>query len=154
MPRNLVLTLIAVHALAVAALAVAVGATHCKPRPCRKTFEQVQVGMTPEEVEATVGGPPGDYISADWMLVPYRTGLWFKYPAEWVSNGDELQVWYADDGRVTKVRIGPSRYFRRPAQYERVWSWLTTGYDSPPGLAGFFHIGPYDLDVFRDIFLP
>lgn len=153
MPRSVVLALIAAHALTVAALVVAVGATHRKPRPCRKTFERVQVGMTREEVKATIGGPPGDYISADWMLVPYRTDIWFNSPTVWVSNGDKLQVWYADDGRVTEARVGPSRYFRRPARCERVWSWLTTGYDSRMELA-LLRFGPYDLDVLRDIFLP
>ena len=61
MTRGITPGLIAAHGLAVVALIVAVGWTHHKPYPCLTTFERVREGMTLEEVEATVGGPPGNY---------------------------------------------------------------------------------------------
>jgi len=146
-----VLTLIAVHGLAVAALAVAVGWTHEKPRPCRKTFERVRVGMTRAEVEATVGGPPGDFSSADWVSRPFRIP---GGEAVWIYDEVELNVWYADDGRVSKVSVGPSFCFRQPSRWERVWEWVTTGHDSPSYFFSRRVVSPYDLDTLRGILAP
>jgi len=158
MPRSIVPTLIAAHGLAVAALAVAVGWTHDKPRPCRKTFERVQVGMTRAEVEATVGGPPGDYSSADWWppsaLAVTGLGDHRINEVEWICNADELHVWYSNDGDVREVSIGPSYYHRQPSRGERVWSWITTGDDSPRFYFTRRAVGPYDLDRLRGILAP
>lgn len=155
MPRCVILAFFAAHGLAVVALAVAVGWTHNKPHPCRNTFERVRVGMTREEVEATVGGPPGDYSSAGWKPPLFSSGIRFEGDAEWTCNADQLQVWYTDDGRVREVSVGPSDYHHLPSRPERAWEWVTTGYDVPHyfwgrRLAG----GPYDIDTLRDILAP
>src|SRR5690242_10054211 len=68
------------------------------PYPCMATFEQVQVGMTQAEVEATVGGPPGDYISGG--IRSWSAGRFLKPRGEprWHADDADLHVRFDDDG--------------------------------------------------------
>jgi hypothetical protein len=59
-------------------------------KPCRATFEQVRIGMTLEEVERTVGGPPGDYRTDEWCITEHGT-LW-SYHTHWTTNECELSI--------------------------------------------------------------
>lgn len=63
---------------------LAVTATN-KPRVTRVRMERVAVGMTREEVEATVGCPPG----------PYEPGEESMRPA-WAAEAG-YEVWYGSD---------------------------------------------------------
>jgi len=145
MPRSLVLTLIAAHGLAVLALVAAVGWTHHKPRPCRATFERVQEGMTREKVEATVGGPPGSYRTPG-ALPPMRGGGWFFFGMEcWTSDDATLHVAFSDEGTANIVYVNPIRCWA-PTRQERLWSWVSTGYDNSAILYSALAVsGPYDV---------
>jgi hypothetical protein len=76
--------------------------------PTRATFEQVQEGMTREEVIRIVGGPPGDYTidGADF----------------WRCDDGLLVVWFDISGRAVQkeVEIIP----RPPTPTERIRRWL------------------------------
>jgi hypothetical protein len=68
------------------------------PRPCRETFEQVQGGMTFEEVCATVGGPPTDtQAGIGFDGAEYRR-------AEW-EGGDWFMPVMFRDGRAFAIRV-------------------------------------------------
>jgi hypothetical protein len=69
------------------------------PRPCRETFEQVQEGMTYDEVCATVGGPPDDYAPGLRRISPTGT-LVYGGARAWWSEDARLLVYYDESGRV------------------------------------------------------
>ena len=77
-------------------------------KPTRAKFEQVQEGMTREEVIRIVGGPPGDYTidGADF----------------WRCDDGLLVVWFDISGRAVQkdVEIIP----RPPTLTERIRRWL------------------------------
>src|SRR5262245_11212741 len=75
------------------------------PRPVRprlSTFQQVQPGMTRDEVHTTVGAPPGDYTDTGFTHAVSKPGTEF-----WVANDGLLNVTYGEDGRVTKAIAEP-----------------------------------------------
>lgn len=154
MRQGLVLTLVVAHGLAVAALVVAVGWTHSKPRPCRATFERVREGMTREEVEATVGCPPGDYTTPGAIVLrPMRSGEAWVTHVCWVCDEAELILLFDDDGRVLKPYVHDVGIV--PRRWERLWSWLITGHNHY--IVPYFGprwSGLYDLRTLRDIFKP
>jgi hypothetical protein len=87
------------------------------PRPCRATFEQVREGMTLAEIEAVVGGPPGNYSDG------YRLGLviydWLP-PVLWTADDGELCVDFAADGRASSDQIGDVIVVPRPSWLNRL----------------------------------
>src|SRR5687767_8395999 len=127
MSRGIVLALVAAYALVVAAVVAAVGWTHHQPYPCRATFERVQEGMTRAEVEATVGGPPGDYRSRESgvtsLALPARLG-----EVKWVCDETELWVGFGERGTALSVTVGSPNLWPSRTRCERVWLWATTGY--------------------------
>ena len=75
------------------------------PRPTGPrlaTFQQVQPGMTPAEVQTTVGGPPGDYTDLGFTYALPPPGTEF-----WVANDGMLTVTYGEDGRAVIVVAEP-----------------------------------------------
>jgi hypothetical protein len=62
-----------------------------RPRPGLATFNQVRVGMTLEEVIATVGKPPDTTFK--------RT--------EWEADDATLEVRFGQDGRARQVLVEP-----------------------------------------------
>lgn len=152
MPRVLVLTLIAVHALAVIAVAVAVGWTHSKPWPNRATFERVQMGMTQAEVYAAVGCPPGSYRSAKPIFPTPRSGGYDTAEDSWSTDNEILYVWYSNAGVVQSVDIRRCDCIVIPSREQQLWSWLTTGYAEPSwGTRVRKTTGQYDLGTLRNI---
>ncbi len=72
------------------------------PRPCRATFEHVREGMTLAEIEAVVGGPPGNYSDG------YHLGLVFydrPPPTLWTADDGELCVEFSADGWACSVQV-------------------------------------------------
>lgn len=67
----------------------------------REAFEQIRLGMTEQEVEAVLGGPPGDYSSGTMTFViegKYRRGEGTE-PKDWASDEGHIRVWFGD-GKV------------------------------------------------------
>ena len=69
-----------------------------RPRPGLATFNQVRVGMTLEEVIATVGKPPDTTFK--------RT--------EWEADDATLRVSFGDNGRAYHVLVEPKLPARNP----------------------------------------
>jgi hypothetical protein len=92
MRRRRVIVVVVVLAL----VAVVVALWPRGPKPCRATFEQVQEGMTYDEVCATVGGPPGDYTT-DGSGRPLRQTLPIGLSDEWWSDDAYLSVRFDPD---------------------------------------------------------
>ena len=135
MRRAVLTSLSLAHAVVVTGLVVAVGWTHHKPRPCRTTFEQVHVGMTREEVEATVGGPPGDYTtpgsdSMEDLRVRFVGG------EQWEGDGAELDVVFSADGRAERMEVRTIRRRYPPSAWERTVPWAKISL-KPEKLANF-----------------
>jgi hypothetical protein len=109
-------------ALALVALTVAVAVSLLRPRgpqPCRAIFEQVQEGMTREEVIATVGGPPGDYSRGESWWAPSGVRYW-GYEG-WLGQDAELMVRFGPDGRADRVCVTNCWQFpSKPSLWERV----------------------------------
>lgn len=76
-----------VGVVALTVLAV-VGWYAARPHPCRATFARVAVGMTRDEVYATVGGPPGWYVT--------DAGGW--YDGKHFDDDRDREQWAANDG--------------------------------------------------------
>ena len=153
MRRAVLALLLLAHALAVAAVVVAVAWTPHKPRPCRATFERVTEGMTREEVEATVGSPPGEYTTPGVTALRARRGpdVW-SHADMWVCDEAELIVFYVDD-RVDAPFIRDVVIL--PGRWERVWAWVTTGYEIDwPWSNNFLQPGPYHFGTLLDILRP
>jgi hypothetical protein len=125
--------------LAVAALtAVGLGAVWCLwPAPAigQSSYERIQLGMTPTEVEAVIGLPPGDYsgrTKANRPVICVRTQE--KWPADLVERptGD-LLLWIGREHTIgialhhEQVTYCTLRTFRAPEPpgiLARIRSWL------------------------------
>src|SRR5262245_24661650 len=78
----------------------------------RQRFDQIQIGMTRQQVENIIGVPPGRYLSEEgiWALAYSSQGdlfIWVQQPAteaEWLSDlGDEIEsirVFFDEQGKV------------------------------------------------------
>lgn len=97
----------AVGVLVAVVLAVALTWYATRPYPCRATFERVKEGMTRAEVEATVGGPPGDYSGGRAFPRRAWADSWAPDPGgtSWVAVDGELMVWFDPAGTVTRTDI-------------------------------------------------
>jgi hypothetical protein len=101
-----------------------------RPRVTQARFEQVEKGMTREEVVRIVGGPPGDYTSdGRGSTFPYADG-----DQVWVCDSAALVVRFDDNDRAAEVLVLDPRldvhfYFglileRPPTFTERIRRWL------------------------------
>ena len=89
--------------VALALVAVAVGFWPHGPRPCRATFDQVQEGMSFDQVCATVGGPPGDYSHGKSWWGGYGVKFWGY--VGWLGPDAQLMVRFDADGRADSVAV-------------------------------------------------
>jgi hypothetical protein len=89
--------------VAVAAGVGAVAIRPSPPQPCRATFEKVRAGMTTAEIEATVGGPPGDYSQGQNQRRHFPPVPMLNENT-WLGPDAELAVYYSDD-RAFDIRI-------------------------------------------------
>ena len=74
------------------------------PRPCRATFELVREGMTYDEVCATVGGPPGDYLTRRPLIFP-TSPMIYEHAQVWTANDAYLIVYLDGSGRVENAQV-------------------------------------------------
>jgi len=92
-----------------------------RPRVTRARFEQVEQGMSREEVNRTAGGPPGVYSETSDVWTPFY---------QW-GSGNDAEVWWCDDGwmavrfddadRAASVKVFE---FEPPTLTERIRRWL------------------------------
>jgi hypothetical protein len=74
-------------------------------------YQRIQVGMTLQEVQSVLGGPPGNYSrypdkeAGLWTIDPDRPDLnrqFFIGRYVWVGNEVAVAVWFSDEQRVQK----------------------------------------------------
>ena len=110
MSRRRVLT---VCSALLALVAVAMVATHIPwarpPAVSRQECDQLKEGMTREEVEEVIGGPPGHYATREYLPSPDGSH-YFKYDY-WVGDEGMIFVHFDEGGRVSD------------AVHEDVWLW-------------------------------
>jgi hypothetical protein len=100
-----------------------------RPRVTRARFEQVHPGMSREEVNRTVGGPPGDYSHGRvvaWRLAALRS-FDLKVYQQWLCDDGELLVRFDDADIVTDRIIQDVVSVSGPASRmvpERIRRWL------------------------------
>jgi hypothetical protein len=97
--------------LAGLAMVVAAGAVVFWPRPeliTPENFERIRVGMSQVEVEAILGGPPGDYTTGEidrdheqhgGQLSNLHDG-WIARGEVWEGNRIEIAVKFDESGNV------------------------------------------------------
>lgn len=122
MTRRRTRLLVGLAALAAAAVVVGLW-PESRPRPCRATFEQVKVGMTQAEVEATVGAPRSEPPRM-WLGEPDRSdeawALCDRGAGQWKADDVLLLVLFGDDGRASEVYLSPPRPGNLPARFARL----------------------------------
>jgi hypothetical protein len=74
------------------------------PRPCRATFDQVRGGMTFDEVCATVGPAPGDYLTKKPMIFP-TSPMIYEHAQVWTADDGCLIVYLDGSGRVEHAQV-------------------------------------------------
>jgi hypothetical protein len=89
--------------LASAVLACFAGWLVSHPRSMRARFEQVQKGMSRDEVIRTVGGPPANYADLQMIRRTYFEGV--GCDACWVGDDAKLIVYFDDAGTVMATVI-------------------------------------------------
>jgi hypothetical protein len=93
----------------------------------RGGFERIQDGMTQAEVEAILGGPPGDYSAAYvvyggamFVIAPHGHGPACREEL-WKEDGVAVVVYFGPDGTVAdKMFACPAP----PTPLERLRGWL------------------------------
>jgi hypothetical protein len=68
------------------------------PAVSRQQCEQLKEGMTRQEVEAVIGGPPGDYTTREYMPLPL--GIRYCQHEQWVGDEGMIFVYFDQAGRV------------------------------------------------------
>jgi hypothetical protein len=93
------------YLLAVLALTVAGTVAFLWPRPrvTKESYERIKLGMTRREVEAVVGGPPGDYTGGPTLPADPEGAL-----AEGVFQSDVTHVHLAEGVLQGDVSFHPS----------------------------------------------
>jgi hypothetical protein len=89
-------------------------------------FEQVKLGMRPDEVEAVLGGPPGRFVSRRWTVVgaPRESGRLPEgrlHEEWWYGERGLIQVDFSKQGTVGRTafwRVRPAP-MRRPDELVR-----------------------------------
>jgi hypothetical protein len=81
----------------------------------RAAHDRIRVGMTGAEVEALLGGPPGDYTTGPCMVT--AMGLWAEGATyrDWVSDEGSITVAFDPDGRVV------GKVFNQVSRMDRGW---------------------------------
>jgi hypothetical protein len=95
--------------LAAGASATALALLHVRsPRIDREHFDRIAVGMGQPDVEAIMGGPPGDYtdrhcvMSRKWFyFCPNAASYLGESYEEWLGDGGVIVVTLDKDHRVT-----------------------------------------------------
>jgi hypothetical protein len=95
-------------------IGLAIESWPAETRPRLASFERIRIGMTFEEVCASVGWPPGDYSRDHWThAVRDREHYW-------IADDGLLFVQPDADDKVADLRVQPIFRDRRPTQVTRV----------------------------------
>jgi hypothetical protein len=94
------------------------------PRIDQASLDQIQMGMTEQEVRAVIGAPPGDY-SVHEVVDTFGPHVEGKFHQEWVGNGMSIVVGYDADGRVVdKGKVYHTGYIPRRTWFQKVLDWI------------------------------
>jgi hypothetical protein len=87
-------------------------------RVTAEVCDLIRLDMPRSEVEALIGGPPGDYTDRVW----YLSGVPCHYPERkcWYADTGVICVWFEEDRVVQAMYFGPAGY--HPTFWER-WRW-------------------------------
>jgi hypothetical protein len=88
-------------------------------RSFKGRFDQIRIGLTQSEVEAILGGPPGDYITDPSVGYGYVTGGWVNTSKEWSANDGIVDVNFGDSNSVRWKRFMPTTHY--PTRIERLF---------------------------------
>jgi hypothetical protein len=99
----------------------------------RRSFDRIQTGMSQREVEAILGGPPGDYTEAgsnsfDWSCVP-RESVAPQTDTDgcrrevWLAGGLSVSVYFRPDGVVADKGFVDFT-MSPPSVFDRIRGWL------------------------------
>jgi hypothetical protein len=88
----------------------------------RTSFEKINKGMTLAEVEAILGGPPGDYTTRP-TISECDVG-WGPGEKEWVSDEGAISVWFDPEGRILGASFSPVFLRTDLTWLERLQMWL------------------------------
>src|SRR5262249_22209631 len=94
------------------------------PRIDQASLNQIQMGMTEQEVWAVIGAPPGDY-SLHEVVDTFGTPVEGKCCQEWIGNGVSIVVGFDADGRVVdKGEVHHTGYVPRRNWFQKVLDWI------------------------------
>jgi hypothetical protein len=102
----------------------------------RACFDQIQNGMTEEQVEELLGGPRGIYDKTRWYsnMTAIGAGSGRSHLSWWYFPDCAIEVGFDEDGRVNGKRIEPST---PQSLFERVVRWCKQTFPSlRPGALG------------------
>jgi hypothetical protein len=104
-------------------------------RPCASitvdSYQQIQVGMTRQQVERILGGPPRNESAYPFETVQYSSVLHLD---EWWGPDLVISVWLDAQGRVCDKNckthdFGPAE---KPSLWQQVNSWLPWSRSAAP----------------------
>jgi hypothetical protein len=127
------LLLLAGVAPALAVLAVGVLTRHAlRGRVTLATRTLIRPGMSQAEVEAVLGGPPGDYATRPLVYtrneLEIEGDIWGPRSATWRADDGRLLVVFAEAGKVQGTVCIPGSATRQPSLAERVRDWFRGGW--------------------------
>jgi hypothetical protein len=93
-------------------------------RANKETCDRIQPGMTMEEVEGLIGGPPGDYTTGLWVRPIPVIGRFGHRVEQWTSDGGEIIVLFDRKGEVEKAFFDESSKTGEPVLFGRVLSYI------------------------------
>jgi hypothetical protein len=82
--------------------------THPRHRINQESYERIKEGMTLEEVEAILGGPPGNYTRGRYGMLPYLALPLKPLPRvlhEWLGEEAAIYVWFDLEGRARETGL-------------------------------------------------
>jgi hypothetical protein len=98
----------------------------------RDGFDQIQVGMSQREVEVLLGGPPGNYPNASYLLgdstpithsIPPESDVSDYRSEAWSAGQRTVQVYLHADGTVADKEFTDCR-LPSPSVWQRLRRWL------------------------------
>lgn len=83
--------------------------------------DRIEVGMTETEVEAILGGPPGDYSTRDLFVMGVETdggslSMTRDRIEHWCADEGFLSVGFDSNGRLTWTRFDPAVVLLTPVE--------------------------------------
>jgi hypothetical protein len=93
-----------------------------RPQVSREQFEKIKEGMSREEVEAIIGGPPGDYTTGQYYVVAITPT--YVGGESWVGDGGLIRVWFDETGQADETHYFEIDLLLDPSVMDRVRAWL------------------------------